>query len=383
MRTSRPSRRPSPRPSRRALGLLLLAVAALLQAGCRRTETEEVVATEKVPVATRPARRGSIRGVIAAAGTVRPAPGFEQLVTAPQPARILEIPKAEGDVVHKGDLLVRFDIPSLDADAATKRSDVERANARLESARASEQRVAGLFERGIAARKEVEDARRELAEAEAGVSEAASGRTAAGRLASGQTVRALFDGVVARRTHNPGDLVEAGGDPILRVIDPRALQVEAGVPLGAVAAVEVGGPARIFAPGASGKTADGAGNGGDEASTVVSRPASVDPATGAALVRLSLGASSRLPEGTPVTVEILGAEHKDAILVPADAIVREGADVYVFTVDAESKAHRVLVKTGVASRDEVEILSGLEGSEKVVIRGQQALPDGAEVSPES
>jgi RND family efflux transporter MFP subunit len=361
-------------------GTALLAV--FLAGACRSSEPEDIETTQRVSVETRPARRGAIRGVITATGTIKPAPDAEQLVMAPQAARIAELPKAAGDVVHKGDLLVRFEIPSLDADAAAKHSDLERAKARLDNALASEERIRGLFERGIAARKEVEDAQRELAEAKAGLTEAESGRHAAGELAGRQVVRARFDGVVAKRTRNPGDLVEAGGtDPILRVIDPRALQVEAGVPVAEIAAVEVGASARILAP------APPASQGADpprvlESSTVVSRPASVDPATGMALVRLSLGSASLLPDGTPVGVEILGSEHRNAVVVPAAAVVREGTSAFVFTVDAGSHAHRMPVSLGVSSRDEVEVLSGLSGDERVVVRGHHALPDGSIVAAE-
>src|SRR5262249_57618964 len=104
--------------------------------------------------------------------------------------------------------------------------------------------------------------------------------------------------------------------------------------------------------------------------------------TGTGVVRLSLGAATRLPDGTPVGVEILGDEHRNAVVVPAAAILHEGAGVYVFTVDAGSHAHRMPVSLGVASADEVEILSGLSGNERVVVRGQQALPDGADVAAE-
>lgn len=363
--------------------LAALALSAGLMAGaCRSSERDDIETTQRVSVATKPARRGSIRGVITVTGTVKPAPDGEQLVMAPEAARIVELPKAAGDVVHKGELLVRFEIPSLDAEAAAKRSDVERAKARLDNAQASEERIRGLFERGIAARKEVEDAQRELAEAKAGLTEAESGRLAASELAEREVVRARFDGIVASRSHHPGELVEAGGsDPILRVIDPHALQVEAGVPVAEIASVAVGASARILAPGTTSSRR------GDparvlEPSTVVSRPASVDPATGTALVRLSLGAATALPDGTPVGVEILGEEHRNAVVVPAAAIVHEGADAYVFTVDAGSHAHRKTVSLGVASADEVEILSGLSGDERVVVKGQQALPDGADVTTE-
>ena len=59
-----------------------------------------------------PAATGSIRGVVHATGVVSPAPGAELVVIAPEPARIVEIPHAEGDRVQQGDVLVRFEIPN-------------------------------------------------------------------------------------------------------------------------------------------------------------------------------------------------------------------------------------------------------------------------------
>src|SRR5437867_3805301 len=350
---------------------LLAALLALPMHGCNGGSSEEVETSDKVPVTVQPVRKGSIRSVVAATGVVKPAPGAELLVTAPQSARILELPKTEGDQVRKGDLLARFEIPALDAEAAGRQSDLSRAEARLENARAAATRIAGLFDRGIAARKEVEEARRELAEAEAGVSEAQSGRKAADLLARRETVRALFDGIVAGRWHNPGDLVEAGsGDPILRVIDPARLQVEALVPLNELSRVAVGNPARVLPPGSY----------PPQQAAVLSRPAAVDPSTAAAAVRLSFSNPTRLPAGTPVQVEILAEEHSDVLLVPSGAIVREGSDSFLFTVDAEGRAHRRKVNVGITSGGQAEILSEVSAGERVIVRGQEGLPDGAAVT---
>ncbi len=89
-----------------------------------------------------------------------------------------------------------------------------------------------LFDRGVAARKEVEDADRAVADAQAALAQAEAARAAANLVAARSVVRATFDGVVAKRYHNPGDLVEpVSADPVLRVIDPRRLEVVASVPL--------------------------------------------------------------------------------------------------------------------------------------------------------
>ena len=184
-------------------------------------------------------------------------------------------------------------------------------------------------------------------------------------------MRAPFDGVVVGRTHQAGDLVAAGGpDPLLRVIDPTRLQVEAAVPAADLGRVAVGSPARVR--GASFA---------DEQARVIARPPSVDPASGTALVRLAFDTPTRRPAGLTAEVEIYGEEHHAAVLVSADALVQEGTASYVFVVDGQKKAHRREVKVGVVAGGQAEILSGVKAGESVVVRGQTALPDGASVEP--
>ena len=367
-------RRPS-RPATFAALALAAAAAATAIAGmsaCSRPATQEVDTQDKVPVVTRPATRGTIRPVVVATGTVKPASGAELLVSAPQSARIAEMPKGVGDRVRKGDLLVRFDIPSLDADASERRSALASAEAHLTNARAAEERARLLFQRGIAARKELEDAERELTDAEAAVAAAKTARTAAGKLAGRQVVRAPFAGVVAARGHNPGDLVDASAaDPILRLVDPSRLQIEAAVPLADLARVVVGNPAMVTGPGAY----------PPERATVLSRPAAVDPATAAATVRLTFATPTQLPAGTPVQIEIQGQPDAGVVLVPAAALVQEGTQSYLFTVDAQSKAHRRPVRVGIVAGGQAEILAGVAPGEAVVVSGQNALPDGATTTP--
>jgi RND family efflux transporter MFP subunit len=361
------------KPMRLAMSAMLAAAAVVAGAGaCSRPPTQEVETADRVPVVTRPALRGTIRPLVTATGMVKPATGAELLVSAPQSARIAEMPKGVGDPVRRGDLLVRFDIPSLDADASERRSAMASAEARLTNAASAEQRVSGLFQRGIAARKELEDADRELADAKAAVSAARDARTAAAELAGRQVVRAPFAGVVAARGHNPGDLVDpSAADPILRLVDPSRLQVEAAVALADLAQVAVGSPAMVAGPGGY----------PPEAATVLTRPAAVDPATAAASVRLAFAAPSRLPAGTPVRVEIQGPPRAGAVLVPAAALVQEGASSFLFTVDAQGKAHRRPVRVGIVARGEAEILAGVAAGEAVVVSGQNALPDGAATMP--
>src|SRR5688572_7453278 len=156
--------------------VLITTLAALLLgaalAGCNaRHPQQEAVADNEfaVPVAAQAVETGDISAVIHATGIVTPAPGAEFLAVAPEPALIADVPRGEGERVTSGDILVRFDIAGANQQAARQQAEVARAQALLESVRGTQTRTRELFERGIIARREMEDADRELTNAQAAV----------------------------------------------------------------------------------------------------------------------------------------------------------------------------------------------------------------------
>jgi RND family efflux transporter MFP subunit len=358
------------RPPRSAVSIMLLAAAL---ASCGKPSTEEVETETVVPVTTAPAEVGSIRAVIHATGDVNPAPNAELIVVAPEAARIAEITKAEGERVRRGEVLVRFEIPTLNAAAISKGAEVTATTARLENAKANQTRLKDLFDRGVAAHKEVEDADREVSEAQAALSQAEAEQTASQAMAGRQTVRATFDGVIVKRSHNPGDVVEAAAsDPVLRVIDPARLQVDASVPIADLSRIVVGASGRLM-------------QGRDLPPLplkVVARPAAVEPGTAAAPVRLAFVTAHAFAVGTPVQVEIDAEEHSNVVLVPTEAIVREGEQTAVF-VAAGNKATRRPVVVGIVDLQHTEIRQGIKAGEQVLVHGQAGLPDGAQITVES
>ena len=348
----------------------LLMCAALALTACSHEAPDEVESAAPVPVSTAVAETGSITGVSRVAGVVTPAPGADLLVVAPEAARILEIPKAEGDTVRRGDLLVRFEIPSTAGEVAKQQAEIGRAEARITNAKAAQDRARDLFDRGVAARKEVEDAAKELADAEADLQAAQAAAAAAQTLANRSVVRATFDGVVARRAHNAGDVVEASSsDPVLRVIDPRRLEVVASVPVGDATAIRAGAAARIV--GADGPPL-----------TVAARPVAVQEGAVTVAIRLAFSRPAGYPVGAPVEVEIDRETHKDVVLVPSSAVVREGGETAVF-VAAGHKAVRRAVTVGLENGDKAEMTSGVNAGEAVITVGQNGLPDGADITSEA
>jgi RND family efflux transporter MFP subunit len=349
---------------RRAVAALLLAAA------CHKAPPEEVATTAPVPVEVAVAHVGTVTSYVRVTGTIDPAPGADWVVTAPEKARVAEIRFATGDAVRKGAVVARFDAPPLRADLATRSSEASQAQARLDNARRNHNRLSTLLEKGIASRKEVEDARKELLDAEAAVRESGQTRAAAADLAARATPIAPISGVVAERWHNPGDVIEAG-EHVLRVVDLGRLQVTAAVPVADAPRIVVGHAARVTLPGSAGT---------EIAGKVVGAPATVDPATGTAPIRVAVAGG--FPVGTPVQVAIVAEQRTGAVIVPAAAIVRDENKTAVFVVGADGKAHRREVVVGLTSDEEAQVVSGLRDGEKVVVKGQDELPDGATVAVE-
>jgi cobalt-zinc-cadmium efflux system membrane fusion protein len=344
---------------------------AVIAAACRREPPPAVERQETlVAVGAVPAEKAFIRSVVHASGVITPAEGAEFLVVAPEPARIAEVNKADGDPVRSGDLLARFDLPSASQEVARLAADLAAAEALLENARVNQNRVADFVERGLVPRRDRDIADRERADAQAAVERVRTQHERAVAAAGRAIVRAPFDGVVAGRRHNPGDMVlSTSTDPVLRVVDPRRLDVVAFVGEADVSRVVPGATARITVPispmpiglKVARRLAERAG------------PDNNLPFLLAFDTDVQLAVDSR------VEIDIDAEERASAVLVPAEALIRDGGETVVMVV-ADSRAARRVVTTGIQDAQRVEITSGVRAGELVITRGHIGLSDGAGIN---
>ena len=354
----------------RRLFMLALPFFMLSATACGREAPPADVSADTevaIPVAAQPAQRGNLKAIIRTTGMVTPAAGSEFIVTAQEPGRIVELPAAEGDLVSRGDLLVRFDVPSAVAEASRHQADITRTQALLENARVAQTRARDLVERGIISRREMENADRDVADAQADLARADAARQASDAAAARAVVRAPFAGLIAKRLHNPGDIVQGlATDPILRLVDPDRLEVTVPIPAAEAPRVLPGAVARITSIPVPIRL------------VVTTRPAAA-PGSADATARLGFADGSPLPVDSRVDIEIEGEEHVGAVLVPLDAIVRTGTGTSVI-IAAGNRAERRVVTTGLADADSIEIVSGVEPGELVITRGQAGLAEGAVIS---
>jgi RND family efflux transporter MFP subunit len=350
-----------------AIATLLVAMSSV---GCRRASPKTSDEVPPMLVTADPVQIGTIRAFVSGTGVIVTPGEADFLVVAGEPGQVVEVSKKVGDTVKAGEILVRLELPAVHLESAARAAAARAVAVRLQNAKLVQTRVHDLFDRGAASRKEVEDADRELEQVEAEAAATREGEASAAVVAQRSILPAPFDGIVTERFHNPGDAVHVSPpDPILRLVDPKRVEVAAVVSLKDASRFGVGAAARAVAE----------GNPQPELLRVASRPAP-EPGATALPVHLSFEHPTQLTAGTQVGVDIDAEQHSNALLVPAIAVVTEPDKTQVVFVASGDRALRRVVTTGLVDTEHVEILSGLKVGDLVVIQGQGNLKDGAVIS---
>jgi len=337
-----------------ALLILILWMLGLIGGDKTEPGITPLPAQSTAPKETARVERQAIQEAQSWPGTVR---AVSETRIAPKiNARILAVAAHEGDRVKQGDVLARLDAEqnqTIEHEAASLA-----AAAQVEAARAAAdlQRTRGLFEQEAATREDYEHAAANASKAQASA-QAAAHSVQEARVQRGETVlRAPFDGVIAKRLHEPGEMGVAG-EPIVILHDASLLRIEASVPAYCANRIKIGDAASVRID---------ALNTALNAKIAEIVPAA-DPATGTVLIKASLPQTQGLQPGLFGWLgQTCGIAHY-ALLIPAAALRRIG-QVEVVTVQDGAKLNTRHVRSGFSRDGRVEILSGLDAGETVVIR---------------
>jgi HlyD family secretion protein len=177
-------------------------------------------------------------------------------------------------------------------------------------------------------------------------------------------------GIVADRPLNVGEIANPGS-PVITVVDISSLVAHVNISQSEVSAVRVGQTAILTQPGSKDEV--------EGKVTVVSPMA--DPNTTTVQVFIAIAnPDQRLKPGMPVHAAIATEVYKAASVVPAAAILPgEEGGTAVLTISADSIAHRRAVTLGVREGNQVQILTGVNPGEEVVIVGGMGLDDNTKV----
>jgi multidrug efflux pump subunit AcrA (membrane-fusion protein) len=182
-------------------------------------------------------------------------------------------------------------------------------------------------------------------------------------------IRSPISGVVSDRPLYAGEMAQSG-TPIVSVVQITSVIARANIPVKEASDIKVGMPARMT------------GAGGELSGRVTVVSPAVDPNTTTVEVWVQAGnPGEKLKPGTSVHVAIEAQDIKDAIVVPAAALLAfdEGGEK-VMVVGTDSLAHEHKVEVGVREGDKVQILSGVAEGEQVITVGGLGLDDKAKVT---
>lgn len=348
-----------------------LIACALFLCACRKAD-EAQDQPAAIPVRLSRPTRGDIARLVDLAGTLEPVPGFDVKMGSIVAGRLAEVLVSEGDRVRAGALLARLDPTPLRDALRQAEAQLAQARAQAQNAATRLSRAREAFAAGVAAQQEVDDAALQVQSAQAAVRTAqAASSTARNQLDRGD-LKAPFDGVVAK-------VGAAAGEPI----DPSKMVVE----VARIEVLELHAPvapakAALLRPGQEAYVETETLPGARFVGQVIAVGSVVDPATGAALVRIRVpNANGALRANVAARGHVTVDVHRGALLVPRPALVGgpEGPGVEVVE---DGKARRVPVTTGYEDGESVEVLRGLAGDQQIIVQGAYAIPDGTPVQPQ-
>lgn len=182
---------------------------------------------------------------------------------------------------------------------------------------------------------------------------------------------APFDGVVGLRNISVGALVRPG-DVITTLDDDTVMKLDMTVPSVHIPGLRLGMPVRAKAPAIRNQIFEG------KLSGIDSR---VDPVTRSVTARALINnPDGFLRPGLLMTV-ILSQPERQVLVIAEEAVIQVGRESHVFVVKpgAATIVEKRIVSLGVRQPGLVEILSGLNVGEQVVIHGGMKLRPGAEI----
>lgn len=349
-------------------------VVSVATAACGGKGGEEEPRPADVPTITAETAKVTRRTLVeelVVRGSIAALPNEDVKVSALVPGRVTSVTVAEGDTVREGQVIAQLDRQPLRDQARQATAGVEHARAQLENARLNLQRNQQLFERGIAAGKEVEDAKTAMASAQAELDQAGAGLNIAVRQVERADVRSPINGQVVKRLVSVGEQVDGtGAQPIAEIANVDRVELAASVPASSLSRVKVGQATSVSTETYPGRMFAGA---------IIAIPPAVDATTNSALVRIRITNSERrLKVGMFAEAHVELATHANALVVPPAALVRDqsGAVVYLVTGDT---AQRTVVTVGLETPDALEILSGVKDGDTVLTSSVYGLGEKAKI----
>ena len=394
---------------------ILLAGLTLLSASCSQPSNSAKAdtainhlseTTKPLNVAVAKAAREELSQKVSLAAEFRPMQEIE--VHAKVAGYLKEIRVDVGDWVRQGQIIATLEIPEFkseltqasatrkrsESDVVRARSEVQRAQSVYDAAKLSYERLSpvGKSRPNLLAQQEVDDAmaKAQIADAQLATTKAAlavaeeqvrvqeAGEARVKTMSEYMVITVPFSGLITKRYADKGAMIQAGtasqtqAMPVVRLSQVDHLRLILPVPESAVPLIRQGRAVAVKVP-ALNQTFEG---------RVARFSGRIDPATRTMETEVDVPNPQRLLKpGMYASADLELERRANIITVPVQAIVRKDGKTTVMRVNAERKLEVREVVAGLETPQSIEILSGLEEGDLVVIGNQSQLKSGQSVEP--
>ena len=279
-----------------------------------------------------------------------------------------------GAHVQKGQLLAEIETPEIDQQLQQAQADLDTAQANLNIAKITAARWQGLVKDGSVSQQETDQAVSNLSAVKATAESAAANVRRLGELQSFEKIYAPFDGIVTARNTDIGALIDAGATTqpkeLFHMAAIRTLRVYVAVPEIYAPAARSGAPATLTLDEFPDQSFRG---------TLVRNANAIDLASRTLLVEVDIdNPTGQLLPGAYVFVHLKLPDVARSVTIPSNALIfrKEGLQVGLVR---DGKAKLVAVKISRDYGNTVEIVSGLQSTDAVIVDPSDSLVDGTPV----
>lgn len=277
-----------------------------------------------------------------------------------------------GSPVKKGELLAEIDAPEVSQELSQAVAARAQAAAGLSLAKSTAERWESLRQKDAVTQQDLDERRSANRQAEANLASADANESRLRHMQEFSKVVAPFSGVVTRRNVEVGDLVDAGnggaGRALFAVAQVDPLRLYVYVPQAYAQQIKPGDAVTMTLDERPGSQFKG---------NVARTARAIDTATRTMQVEISVpNPDGSLLTGSYVQVMLPVSGQTKAMVVPTNVLLFRAAGPRVAVVDADSRVHLKTVKLGTDFGDTVEILSGIDANDRIILVPPDSLADG-------
>ena len=283
-----------------------------------------------------------------------------------------------GARVKAGQLLAVIDTPEVDQQLLQARADLNTAEANTNLSQITWNRYEDLKNTDSVSKQDVDNANGDYAAKKATQASSAANVKRLEDTKAFQNIYAPFDGVITARETDIGQLIDQGSSTtqkeLFHIAAIKTLRVYINVPQQYSIAAKPGLTADLTLGEYPGRRFQG---------TLVRTANAIDVASRTLLVEVDVNnATGELLPGAYTEVHLKLPSDIPTFILPVSALIFRAQGLQVATVDSNNKTKLVAITLGRDFGSQVEVLSGLNGDDKVIVNPSDSVIDGEQVNPQ-